>query len=216
MRTVHSLPLLALACVLLSLSCKKDDPVFPNQITSDYYFQAIVDGDTFTYQEGVNEYGNIVGDFYGGTVPGGFEYAPFTCIASGDAVGNPTAANLARSGALALISVEASAVQDQNTYEGLVATGTLPIGFLSRTPVDSGFAGGYVSFFDADGTEWTSNGPQSGGTVIVNEYSDFEDTGRSPNTHKVMAAEFSCTLYDGNGNSKALTGGRVRGRFITW
>lgn len=218
-RTLNSLTFLAVICALFAFSCKDDDgPDNPNEIVSDYYFQAVIDGDTFTYQEGISNYGQIVGDFWGGRILGGnYQYAPFTCVASAEAVANPGPSTLASSGAVAIMSVTTDSRDTYAEYSVLPTTGPKDIGLLARTTLDSAAAGGYVSWFDANGTEWNTNGGvQNNASFVVTDLVNFEDNSRSPATHKIIAAEFSCTLYDGNGNSKTLTGGRVRGRLIVW
>lgn len=216
-RTLQTLFFLAATLSLITFSCKDDDPVlFPNNIVSPYYFQIVVDGDTTTYQEDINNYGNIVGDFWGGPVPSGFQYAPFTCIASAEAVANTTPENLTNSGAAAVMEVSSFQRNTLSEYLGLATTGEKGIGVLARTTQDSSSSGGYISWFDGNGTEWnTNNGPQTNPTFTVTEVTDFEDGSRAVPTYKVMAMEFRCTLYDVDGNAREVWG-RTRGRMIAW
>ncbi|HHG83672.1 MAG TPA: hypothetical protein ENJ82_02890 [Bacteroidetes bacterium] len=216
-RTAKSLFFLALGLSLFIFSCKDDEPENPNQIVSDYYFQAVIDGDTVTYQEGVSDYGQIVGDFWGGRIPGGYQYAPFTCLASAEGVANPGPNTLAESGAVAILVNTTSEANTYAAYSALPTTGVKDIGLLARTTFDSAAIGGYVSWYDAGGVEWTTNGGvQNNPSFVVTDLSDFEDNGWTPASHKLVSINFSCTIYDPNGNSKELTGGRVRGRFIRW
>ncbi|MEM0998922.1 MAG: hypothetical protein AAGN35_17825 [Bacteroidota bacterium] len=214
--TVKTLPFLALAALLVFGSCKDDPPTFPNEITSAYYFQIVIDGDTTTYQEGINDYGNIVGDFWGGPVPSGYQYAPFTCIASAEAIANTTPENLAQSGAVAILINTPDVRNTFAEYSVLPTTGDKGIGLLARTTVDSAVAGGFVSWFDANGTEFnTNNGTQSNASFVVTEVTDQEDQTRAVPTYKTVALTFSCTLYDENGNARQASG-RARGRMVAW
>jgi hypothetical protein len=202
---------------LFAVSCKDDEPVNPNLITEDYYFQAVLDGDTITYQESQNDYYNIVGDFYGAQADNGWCYVPFTCLAKNAASTNPTPENLAQSGAVGVIGISPGQILTQSDYEALVTTGSLQIGRVARDVSQTAVAGAFVSIMDADGVEWnTDNGPLGDGAVVINEYADFLDNERIPSTHKVIAASFTCTVYNAAGASKELTGGKIRGRLVRW
>ena len=220
MRKLHSLPLFfLLATLLVFSSCKEeDDDLNPNLIIQDFYFQAVLDGDTVTYQDGLKDYGNIVGDFYGSQANGEWVYAPFTCIASNDAVTNPLPALLAESGAVSIIIPSPDQKSTVQEYQSLVTTGTFPIGYLPRSAADSAITGAFISIFDADAVEWnTNNGPTApAGSVVVNEYSTFVDNDRIPATQKIFSASFECTVYNSAGQSKQVTGGLIRGRMIRW
>jgi hypothetical protein len=209
MRIQKALLLFGLAAAFTFTACKKDDgPTNPNEIVKDFYFQAVLDGDTVTYQDGLDDYGSIVGDFYGLQAANGWEYAPFTCIASNDAVANANPTTLAKSGAVAIISRPPAQLASLQAYDSMVA--------IRSYSIDSASVGGFVSFFDANGTEWTSNGPQTNGNVTVTEYTSKTDNSFSPPTHRIMAATFQCTLYNALGDAKSLTSGKIRGRLIRW
>lgn len=216
MRTRNSIFALLLLGSLFVVSCKDDEPVNPNEITKDYYFQAVLDGDTVTYQEAVDDYYNIVGDFYGAQAANGWSYVPFTCIAKNAAATNPIPTNLAKSGALGIVTI-ANSQTTQSAYENLVATGTFPIGRVARDTSQTAVAGAFISVFDANGVEWnTDNGPLGTGSVVVSEYTSSVDNNRIPASHRVFSATFNCTVYNSTGDSKVLTGGKVRGRMILW
>jgi hypothetical protein len=207
--------LLAMLTVLAFWGCKKEN-INPHVITEDYYYQYVLDGDTTTFQEGIDNYGNIVGDFYGGEVVNGWEYAPFTCLASAEAVANPNPQTLTSSGAIAIISMPGGEITTSAGYQALVQNGSLPYGLLSRAPGDSARAGAFVSVFDSDGVEWnTNNGTQDGTeSFVVTDYYIQPDAGRVPRTERVIAARFACKVYNAAGDSKRLTGGIARGRLI--
>jgi hypothetical protein len=216
MRSFQILSLLALVSSISFLGCKDKEVLDPHVLTQDYYYQFILDGDTTTYQETVNDYGNLVGDFFGGEVANGWEYAPYTCLASPEAVANPTPSTLQNSGAVAIISMPGGQITTSAGYQSLVTTGSLPYGLLSREPADSARAGAFVSVIDDAGVEWnTNNGVQDGSeSFIVSEYIVQADRTRTPKTERVIAINFACKVYNANGDSKVLTGGQVRGRYI--
>ncbi len=218
MPKINSLIALCFLATLLVMSCKDDEPINPNVITKEYYFQAVLDGDTVTYQEGVDEYTNIVGDFYYGLqASNGTTYAPFTCIANNAAATNPIPSVLAKSGALSVIALPTGSAGTLATYSALVKTGSLQVGRLPRDTSQTAVAGFFVSIFDKDGVEWnTNNGPLGTGTAVVNEYTTYVDNTRIPATQRIFAATFGCTVYNAAGQSKVVTGGKVRGRLILW
>jgi hypothetical protein len=217
MRKTQIFLAICFCCTLLAMSCRDDDPVNPNIITKEYYLQAVLDGDTVTYQEGVSEYTNIIGDFYSGRVANGYSYTPFTCLANNAAATNPNNVTLAKSGAVGLVAVSTTAANTLPLYAGLISTGTFQIGKLPRDTSQTAVAGAFISIFDKDGVEWnTNNGPLGTGSLVVTEYNTYVDNTRIPATQKIIAAGFSCTVYNAAGQSKALTGGKVRGRIILW
>lgn len=218
MRIRHPFIALVLAFTGLTFTaCKDKDPVNPNEITEDYYFQAVLDGDTVTYQEGIDDYYNIVGDFAGLDAANGWCYTPFTCIAKNAAATNPTPANLAKSGAVGIVGITSSQVNSQSAYESLVSTGTLQIGRVARDSGATAVSGAFISLMDENGVEWnTDNGPLGTGSLVITEYAAVADNDRLPATHRIVSATFTCTVYNAAGLSKSLTGGKVRGRMILW
>lgn len=214
----HSFFALALAVTGLTFtSCKDNDPVNPNVITEDYYFQAVIDGDTVTYQEGIEDYVNIIGDMSGLDAANGWCYTPFTCIAKNAAATNGTPANLANSGTVGVVGVTSSQVASLSAYEALVSTGTLQIGRIARDTGQTAVSGAFISIWDDSGVEWnTDNGPLGTGSLVITEYTAEADNSRLPASHRIVGATFNCTVYNSTGQSKEITGGRIRGRLITW
>jgi hypothetical protein len=86
-------------------------------------------------------------------------------------------------------------------FFGFFSTGAV----LYITPANfNGIAIGYV---DKSGTQWNSfSGDQTGSVFTIT------NSQQSGNNVKIQA-EFTCTLYDGNGHSLALTGGMFTGQF---
>ena len=217
MRNTSAFFLLLAATAMLYSSCKKD-PVNPNVITKTYYFQAVLDGDTVTYQDGSDNYVNIVGDFFGGQVLNGWEYAPFTCIADAAAASNANPTTLASSGAVSVIAMTSSQITTLQAYQTLFSTGVFDYGRLSRVATDSATAGAFVSIFDDASVEWNTNNGQQDSTAsfVLTEYYASVDNNRFPATQQVFTAEFNCKVFNAAGASKNLTGGKVKGRMIVF
>ena len=73
--------------------------------------------------------------------------------------------------------------------------------------------GAIVEYLDENDVFWTTyfgSGDQSGSSFKITNYTDNTD-GFSA---KIIEAEFSCTLYDGNGNSIVVKNGEVKGRIV--
>ena len=210
MRTVKFFLLACICASFVFQSCK--DKPDPNEIRSDFYFQATIDGEIRTYQFDIDDYINIIGDWGGGNVAGNTrQYIPFTCIASEDALSSPS--GLSNSGAIGIIITNNDSVSNQQV-EGLVPDGSIGIGTRSYDSNDEPTAGGFISWIDGTGREWTTNGTQNNASFTITEYADLDDPVNF--SHKVIAAEFSCTLYNGLGGSISLTEGKARGKLIIY
>lgn len=202
---------LACICSTFLFSACGDDPDV-NEIVSDFYFQATVDGEIYTYQVDVNDYINIFGDWGRGGIAGNSrQYVPFTCIASEDALSSPS--GLSNSGAIGVIITDNDSVGPAQVGE-MMLSGSIGIGTRSYGASQEAVEGGFLSWIDGSGREWTTNGPQSNASFAITEYFDQEDPVNF--THKVIAAEFSCTLYNGLGGSIVLNDGIARGRLIVY
>lgn len=211
MRTIKVSLFLLLATTFTFFSCKKKK-LDPNEIRSDYYFQATIGGEQITYQEGESDYLNIIGDFGEGRSAAGMsQYVPFTCIAHEDGLFSTD--GLKNSGAVALIKASSSLLLPQQIGQQIV-TGDIGFGTRSYESSDEAIEGGFLSWVDGNGTEWTSNGDQSGSSFKVVEYIDADDVDAS--THKIIMVEFSGTLYNGAGGSQTVTAGKARGRLIVY
>ncbi len=211
MRTVHHLLALMLLATTVLFNACKDDPD-PNEITSDYYFQATIDGSIRTFQFERDDYINIIGDWgQGSDAAGENQYIPFTCIANEAALTQADGIN--NSGAVGVIISTTDQLTPEQTGTRILS-GDLGYGTRSYNSSDEAIAGGFVSFVDGSGTEWTSNGNQDGGSFRITEYVDFDDPDNF--THKVITVEFSGTLYNGSGGSVPVTNGICRGRMILY
>ena len=210
MRTVKTFLLLIATASTVFFSCGEDPD--PNEIVSDIYFQATVDGEIRTYQIDVNDYINIVGDFTAGAdADNENQFIPFTCVASDDALSSPS--GLANSGAVGIIITSTDNLNPEQVGDQ-ITTGTMNYGTRSYDTPDPATPGAFVSWVDPTGAEWTTNGDQSNSTFEITAYADEENA--ASNSHKVITANFSCTLYNGSGGSISLTDGRVRGRMIVY
>ena len=71
--------------------------------------------------------------------------------------------------------------------------------------------GAFFSYTDANNVTWsTQKGVQTGSTFKISEYI-VDPTGLCP---MIATYEFSCKIYDGNGNSKTVTNGKWRSRAL--
>ena len=209
MRTVKTLLLLIATASIFITSCKDPDP---NEIVSDIYFQATIDGEIRTYQYDVDNYINIVGDFTGGADAGSEnQFIPFTCVASNAALSNPS--GLANSGAVGIIITSPNNLNPEQVGD-LISTGSLSYGTRSYDAADDAVPGAFVSWVDPSGTEWTSNGDQTGSNFEVVLYGDEENS--ESNSHKIIRTTFNCNLYNGSGGTIILTDGQARGRMIVY
>jgi hypothetical protein len=79
----------------------------------------------------------------------------------------------------------------------------------------SGIDGVYVWYQDENLTIWQSDygsGDQTGSTFNIVETIVLPGASSSSRqNHLISAAEFSCKVYDGNGNSKTITNCILRG-----
>lgn len=209
MRTIQLILLLATVSSLFVTSCKDPDP---NEIVSDIYFQAAIDGEVRTYQYDVDDYINIVGDFTAGLDAGSEnQFIPFTCVANKNAL--IQTAGLNNSGAVGVIITSTSNLNPEQVGDE-IASGALAYGTRSYDTQTAATPGAFVSWIDANGTEWTTNGDQSDSNFNITIYSDEENV--ESNSHKTFGADFNCMLYNSQGGSIILNEGKVRGRLIAY
>ena len=77
--------------------------------------------------------------------------------------------------------------------------------------LNSAADGAFFSYTDANNVTWsTQKGDQTGSTFRITEYIT-DPTGLCP---MIAKYEFSCKIYDGNGNSKTVTNGVWRSRAL--
>jgi hypothetical protein len=198
-RTIY-LVLIFLAC----FACKKDDPTeeLDDDITSDFYFTATIDGVKVLIQEGIDGYANGSGAG-GGSTPDGFQQeqgAVFLGLPNGYV-------------AVVILKTFPERPDQCSQMDGMFHIGSYPFGQTSRSTEEDGKDGVAIFYMDADGVYWSSDyepATQSGSSFEITEYTDFTTMFSS----KIMKAKFNCTLYDGEGHSKTLTNGEIRSKCL--
>lgn len=195
------------------VSCKKDDdssddnttPAPTNKITSEYYFYAKIDGKEVLLQHGVNGFTNgsaMTGSSYGTDMRFQTDHTLIATFPSQE------------QGSFGILDI--IDVQSQPTVEHrkqMFKVGSYDYGAYYSS--DKEIKGAVVEYTDKNGVFWSSDlyfGTQGSGSSfkLIEATEKVDPTG----TNMIIAAEFTCTLYDGNGNSKQLTGGKARGRAV--
>lgn len=207
--------LLAFVVMLMALnfsSCKKKDPNNGGSsnsgapsITSNYYFQANINGSWVTFQHNNTTLFAGYGSNYsatGDTIKGYSEFSGISDLAESNG------------GGIGGIGVNKLYELDSIDQFNLFKLGTRTYGRYNSDSIPQKFtAGVYVSYLVND-VLWSSDlgsGDQTGSSFTITE---FIDNNTDYTSEKIVAATFSCKLYDGNGNSKTVTNGKYRGRVI--
>lgn len=200
---------LALLLMVISISsCKKKDPVTTTNnnntgapaITTAFYFQAKIDGTWVTYQCDNLTWGSGMGTSSSGS-GGVWEILEYAFIE------NALSLN---SGGVGIIKGNITNPSDYPTRNSLFTPGAKSYGrYSNATPI---VAGAVVSYW-INSEEWTTDyaGAQTGSTFSITE---FIDNNVDAGSTKIVAATFSCKLYDSGGNVKTLTNGKFRGRIL--
>ena len=184
------------------LSCKKADS--NNGISSSFYFTAVIDGTTVTYEDGKNGYGSGVGSS-SGTVPAGCQKEQSL---------NLRAYVTKNSAGVSILKTFDQCSVDCSLIEGMFYVGTYTYGKRSLSTNQNGIDGAAVYYVDNNGTLWSS-----GYGTATQTNSNFKITEHIENTkdyfsNRITKVTFNCKLYDGNGNSKTLTNGEIRSRSV--
>ena len=199
-----SLALLLLMNVAF-LSCKKtDNNQNNNSITSSFYFTADINGTKVTYEDGKNGYGSGAGAS-SGTIPAGCEKEQSLII---------RALSVRECAGVLILKTFSDCIVQCSELKTMFHVGTYTYGKGSRSTSQNGIDGVVVYYVDKDGVQWFSDkgtATQTNSSFKIVEHIDNTD-GYSA---KITKATFNCTLYDGNGNSKTLTNGEIRGRSDT-
>lgn len=210
MKKMYSLVVCAaLFSTLLSCSKKESDPTPALSSTKDFYFLATIDGKSVKYE------GNTVP-----TTPG--EYSS-GCESSGGTMTNAYAQ--VQSSILATYPINknnatVSIVKlfpSQPTQEeqgGMFVVKSFEYGKLPNNSQEWQ-QGATVEITDEAGVVWASYlgaGSQSGSTFKIASVVDNPDVNTNFYLRKIVTYEFTCKLYDGKGNMKTLTNGKLRGR----
>lgn len=197
------LVLLLLAC----FACTKDEPDEKQEqdfdITSDYYFAAIIEGENTLIQHYVDGFTNNV-NRGGGTTPNGCQQRQAMIFIKG---------LMPNYSAGAFILKNFSDWPECSQMEAMFYVGSYPFGQTNNSTNENGKDGIVIYSVDAEGVYWSSDmapAIQSGSSFEITEYIDFADTYST----KIMKAKFNCMLYDGKGHSKTLTKGVIRSKCL--
>jgi hypothetical protein len=214
----HLLSILLLAATsTIFNSCKKETEAEPApatttttttgtgapSITSSFYFQAKIDGTWVTYQDGINSYASgTSGSNYGSTTNQeeqaglliNYSTFRFASIFVLKTIANPT----------------------NTDYESMFSVRSYNYGINADHPNHPlGVDGAGICFVDNSGVIWRSDygtANQTGSTFNITEHIANTDG----TSHRITKANFSCKLYDDNGNVKTLTNGIFRGRTLLY
>ncbi|HOZ51264.1 MAG TPA: hypothetical protein PLU17_05370 [Chitinophagaceae bacterium] len=203
--------LLIIFTLLTFFSCKKKDtPSTPGgssgpALTSNYYFQANIDGVWITFQEDMvytSSYGSQE-ESIGDSIKAHREIG---------AISNDLDSVYAKEGGISGVFTDVLWYNvDSNNYNLLFSTGTKAFGKYKGL---TGSMNGFIIHYVENGVEWRSdNGSanQSGSSIVITDLSinsiDFL-------SQKIVKATFSCKLYNDSGASKTLTNGKFRGRIL--
>ncbi|HAH25744.1 MAG TPA: hypothetical protein DCL77_18635 [Prolixibacteraceae bacterium] len=199
-------PIYLVLLLLVCFACTKDDTAEKQDfdITADYYFAAIVDGETMLIQHSIEGYGNGVSR--GGLpTPNGFQQSQGMIFIKGLTPNNSAGA--------VILKYFPDMPLECSQMDGMFHTGSYPFGQTSLSTEETGKEGIVVYCVDADGVYWSSDlapATQSGSSFKITEYIDSTDTYST----KIMKANFNCKLYDGKGHSKTLTKGEIRSKCL--
>lgn len=209
-KKLFPLMLLIIATVVVPSCKKKNNDPAPNPtpqtnggpaITSSFYFQAKIDGNWITLQDGVN-------GFASGTMGGNYG----TSVNQEEQAALITNYGLGQFACFFILKTFPGTVTGAD-YESMFSVNSYNYGINKDLP--NGIDGAGIAYTDASGIDWRSDygtANQTGSTFNIVEHIVNTD-GYS---HKISKATFSCKLYDGNGNSKTVTNGVLRGRSIIY
>ncbi|MBN2635592.1 MAG: hypothetical protein JXR61_04925 [Prolixibacteraceae bacterium] len=200
--------LLMLSIVIILFSCSKEKTQTENiiefNITSDYYFVAVIDGEKIQFEYNIDDYGNgaVSG---GGTTPKGYQYYDDSIFLKGISPVNSAGITILQT---------FSNYPDCEQITQIYHLGDYSYGKESLSTEENGEDGALVYYVDGNGVQWSSGilpANQIGSAFEIIEYENFSTFYSS----KVITAKFSCTLYNTNGESKKLTNGELRGMCVS-
>ena len=170
------------------------------EITADYYFAAVIDGEKILLQHDIAGYANGTSGG-GGTTPDGYQQEQGMIFTKGLSPNNSAGA--------IILKTFTEQPQECSKLGQMYNTGRYSYGKKSLSSAANGEDGVLVYYVDRDGVYWSTDLPpskQNGSSFTITAYKDFAGS----NTSKVMEAKFKCILYDANGNSKKLIKGELR------
>jgi len=201
----------ALFSTLFSCSKKESDPSPTISSTRDFYFLATIDGKSVKYegntvQTSPSEYVSG-GGFTGSSMTNGYAHRQFSTMSV-----VPRNKNNATVSIIKLFPTEPTLDEQR----GMFVVKSFEYG-KRETESQEWQEGATVEMMDEAGVVWASYlgaGSQSGSTFKITSVIDNSDVNTSYTFHKIVTYEFTCKLYDGKGNTKTLTNGKLRGRAL--
>jgi hypothetical protein len=201
MKNLLFLLTISLALFACSKDGHEDEEETPDfDITADYYFAAVIDGEKVLFQHGIGGHANGT-SAGGGTTPEGYQQEQGMIFTKGLSPNNSAGA--------IILETFAERPWECAQLDQMYRTGRYDFGTVSLSTNTNGEDGVAVYYVDRDGVYWATDLPpskQNGSSFTITAYNDFAGA----YTSKVMEAKFKCVLYDANGNSKKLTKGEIR------
>jgi hypothetical protein len=210
----------ALVSTLLSCSKKENDPNPELSSTKDFYFLATVDGKSIKYEgntvpTSISEYGS------GGASSGSSVDINQDGVSEGYAEIQSSVLTTypidKNHSAVSLVKIFPSQPTDSQ-IEGMFQVKSFEYGKVENGSQQSQ-EGASVTITDEAGVQWASHlgtGEQSGSTFKITSVIDNPDPNSKLLLHKIVTYEFNCKLYDGKGNTKTLTNGKMRSRAVLY
>ncbi|MGM0648587.1 MAG: hypothetical protein ACQESZ_09400 [Bacteroidota bacterium] len=198
------IPLL-LSCNLLSRQHQPEKTVqSDNQdIQGEYYFSADFDGSEIQYKQDQDDYLNVYGEGVWANDSGIIEGEYFSAFMQYQAVKNKAYFGF-------IVNFEKSS--EPNLQEIFDAFSTGAWDFAVVDTVNQARIikpGAYIDIVDQEGKLWSStyiNNNQDSKFKVLEIVDNEESLSR-----KTITVEFSCTLFDLQGNTKQITNGKARG-----
>ena len=192
--------------ILFSVSCKKDKQ--EDSLSDVYYFTADFDGDPIEFTEGREGYFSGSGA-KGSDLPGTAE-CQINQTASMFNLESVSASYMVLN-VLETRSCEVPANCDEFKEYFTVGSRNFGKEYLNDS---TDFSDGVVlNYIDGSGVQWRTDIGSRDQTGSSFEFTEFlnNDDGTAPN---ISRSNFTCTLYDGFGNSIKVTNGELRSRCV--
>ncbi len=221
LRTHLPASLLTLALTLLLMSCSDSatDPTDSSnnntnaeQITADYYIQATLNGQVRTVQQ-KNDYPDLVDmgfSAYEGSASNDIDYLAIhrTFFSRVVPTGGIPILDTTSTFFFSFIRIYDERIYDDEDYDLMIRKGTMAFG--SEAAEKDGIE---IRWVDANGKSWStaySSGKQENGSVVITEKTllEYPQPWLGPRYLYDIKGTFTCTLYDGSGNSINVTNGK--------
>lgn len=175
-----------------------DDDDNDNETSTGYYFSAKINGETVRYDDNNINLGYGVYHYQSSLGEEDFDMYEGTTISKGA----PSDTSAVEVSLLKYFNHEPSLEERWAIF----ASGSHGYGLAQSSSATTN--GGTIVYFDKNGKYWDSElGSQTGSTFNVTEVIENENHLYG----KIVTAEFSCKLYDEEGNSIQVTEGIIRG-----